>query len=163
MARKPKSKQQSLRLRPHHLLDIVTEYKPDEDPNYAPAPGENGVRTITRLIGKTLDVEATFVIGPDSICDPCSHLGKNGRCDRILQHHKPPQAMDDYNDPLDARLLDYLGLKPGVTVSVRSFLEMVNARVPGIETVCTHVGQEPSARLAGLKAGLVALGVRASL
>jgi len=154
-------------LRPHHLLDIVTSYTPDEDPGYLPAPGENGVRTISRLVGRTLDVMATFVIGPDAICEPCSHLGADGRCDRILQHHNPPQAtvaplaMDDYNDPLDARVLEYLGLEPGVTMSLRSFLEHVNARVPGIEAVCTHPGQEQSARLAGLKAGLKALGIRA--
>ena len=152
---------EAMRLRPHHLLDIVTAYKPDEDPDYVPAPGENGVRTIGRLVGRTLDVMATFVIGPDAICEPCSHLGAEGRCDRILEHHDPPQAMDDYNDPLDARVLDYLGLQPGVTISVRSFLERVNARVPGIEIVCTHPGQEQSARLAGLRAGLVALGIRA--
>ena len=158
----PKARAKPLRLRPHHLLDIVTEYKPDEDPHYAPAPGENGVRTVARLVGRTLDVEAAFVIGPDSICEPCSHLGPNGRCDRILQHHKPPQAIDDYNDPLDARVLAYLGLEPGAVLSVRRFLELVNARVPGIETVCTHPGQERSARLAGLTAGLVALGVRAA-
>ena len=158
MAAKPKTK--PLRLRPHHLLDIVSEYKPDTDPAYVPAPGENGVRTVTRLLGKTLDVQATFVIGPDTICEPCSHLGTNGRCDRILQRHNPPEAMDDYNDPLDVRLLAYLGLKPGATLSVRDFLEMVNARVPGIETVCTHNGQEQATRLAGLTAGLVALGIR---
>ncbi len=150
-----------VRLRPHHLLDIVAGFAPDEDPDYVPAPAENGVRTITRLVGRTLDVMATFIIGPDDICEPCSHLGADGRCDRILQHHKPPQAMDDYNDPLDARVLAYLGLEPGVTMSVRSFLERVNARVPGIETVCTHPGQERSTRLEGLKTGLVALGIRA--
>ncbi len=150
-----------MRLRPHHLLDIVTGFTPDEDPDYVPAPGENGVRTITRLVGRTLDVMATFIIGPDVICEPCSHLGADGRCDRILQHHNPPQAMDDYNDPLDARVLAYLGLEPGVTLSVRSFLERVNAHVPGIETICTHPGQEQSDRLAGLEVGLVALGIRA--
>ena len=48
MAPKPGTK--PMRLRPHHLLDIVTEYKPDEDPAYVPAPGENGVRTIARLL-----------------------------------------------------------------------------------------------------------------
>jgi len=160
VTRKPEAR--PMRLRPHHLLDIVTGYRPDEDPDYVPAPGENGVRTITRLLAKTLDVQVTFIIGPDAICQPCSHLGPDGRCDRILRHHTPPQAMDDYNDPLDARILAYLGLEPGVTMSLRRFLKMVNARVPGIETVCTHPGQKQSDRLAGLEDGLVTLGIRAA-
>ncbi len=147
-------------LRPHHLLDIVRDFKPDEDPGYVRTPGENGVRTVVRMLTDSSDFPARFIIGPDFICAPCSHLQPNGRCDRILDRHDPPQAMDDYNDPLDARILDYLGLARGVRMPVRRFLEIVNERLPGIEDVCTHPTEQRSARRQRLMDGMVAIGVR---
>jgi hypothetical protein len=147
-------------LRPHHLLDIVRDYAPDDDPGYVRAPGENGVRTVTRMLMEGIDFRARFIIGPDCICAPCSHLQPNGRCDRILDRHNPPEPIDDYNDPLDARILAWLGLEEGVEMTVRTFLEIVNARLPGVEEVCTHPTEQRGARLAGLVRGMVALGVR---
>jgi len=120
-------------LRPHHLLDIVRRFQPDDDPDYVRAPGENGVRTVVRMVSGGIDFPARFIIGPDFICAPCSHLQPGGRCDRILEAHDPPQPIDDYNDPLDARVLDYLRLEPGVEMTVRRFLEVVNGRPPGAD------------------------------
>jgi hypothetical protein len=147
-------------LRPHHLLDIVRDYEPDTDPDYVRARGENGVRTVVRMLTKDIDFRARFVIGPDIICEPCSHQQPDGRCDRILERHDPPEPMDDYNDPLDARVLDYLGLEEGVEMTVREFLEAVNVRLPGVETVCTHPTEEEARRRDGLIRGMVALGIR---
>jgi hypothetical protein len=147
-------------LRPHHLLDIVRGFAPDTDPDYVRAPGENGVRTVVRMVTEGIDFPVRFMIGPDFICAPCSHLQPNGRCDRILERHDPPEPIDDYNDPLDARIFDYLGLEPGVEMTVREFLEAVNARLPGIEEVCTHPTEEQSARRDGLIQGMVVLGLR---
>ena len=149
------------KLRPHHLLDILKDYAPDDDPDYRPAPGENGVRSVTRALAASLDTEVEFVVGPDTICEPCSHLKPGGKCDRILDRHKPPQPIDEYNDDLDRRLLACLGLTAGARMTLRRFLVLVNARVPGLEAVCTHPTEERAARLAGLIAGLTRLGVRA--
>ena len=150
----------TLDLRPHHLLDIVRDYAPDDDPDYVRAPGENGVRTVTRMLTNGIDFRARFVIGPDFICRPCSHLQPNDRCDRILERHDPPEPMDDYNDPLDARILGFLGLEEGVELTVRRFLEMANARLPGIEEVCTHPTEQQESRRDGLIRGMAALGIR---
>jgi hypothetical protein len=151
---------EAVRLRPHHVLDIVRDFRPDRG-DYAPAPGENGVRTVVRMMTQGIDFPAEFVAGPDVICAPCSHLQPNGRCDRVLDQHDPPERMDDYNDPLDARILAYLALEPGTVMTVRAFLETVNSHLPGIEEVCTHPTEERADRREGLAGGLVALGVRA--
>jgi hypothetical protein len=147
-------------LRPHHRLDIVTDYSPPAGPPPQPAPGENGVRAVTWALAQSLDEEAAFVVGPDDICRPCSHLLPNGRCDRILQRHDPPQPMDEYNDPLDRRILEFLGLAPGARMTLRRFLALVNDKTPGIEEVCTHPTKERAARRNGLIEGLMALGLR---
>jgi hypothetical protein len=151
-----------VKLRPHHVLDIVRDFAPDRDPAYVRTPGENGVRTVVRMLTQGIDFPAEFLIGPDVICEPCSHLQPDGRCDRVLTAHKPPQRMDDYNDPLDARILTYLGLEPGALMTVRAFLDLVNERAPGIEDVCTHPTEEKAARRDGLIQGLRALGVRST-
>lgn len=151
---------ETIKLRPHHLLDVVTDFQRDEDPDYVRAPGQNNVRTFVRMLPEELDTRAEFVIGPDFICEPCGHLQPDGSCDRILEQHRPPEPIDTYNDRLDRRILDYLGMAPGTIMTLREFLEMVNGRAPGIEEACTHPTQQKAARLDELIKGLVELGVR---
>ncbi len=150
----------TIKMRPHHLLDIVTNFQRDDDPDYEREPGENGVRTVVRMVGRDLDFGIELVVGPDFICEPCSHLQPNGRCERILDRHDPPQAMDDYNDPLDERILGYLGLAAGTVMTAREYLGRVNARLPGIEEVCTHATSRKEDRRDGLVRGMETLGLR---
>lgn len=150
----------AIELRPHHLIDVVTGFEFDDDPDYEPSPGENGVRALVRVVGEDLDRPARFIVGPDFVCRPCSHLQPNGRCDRILEHHDPPEAMDDYNDPLDRRIMGALGIVPGEVMPIREFLEMINERMPGFERICTHPGQTRAERREGLMQGLRKLGIR---
>jgi hypothetical protein len=152
----------TIRLRPHHVLDVVAYWKPDHDPQYARKPGENNQRTFIRMMCRGLDIPAEFVVGWDFICRPCSHLKPDGHCDQILTHHTPVQAMDEYNDPLDRRVLDYLGMQEGDVMTVREYLELVNEHVPGVETVSHRPNETAQWRRDALAAGLVALGIRSS-
>jgi len=147
-----------MRMRPHHLLDIVTDFNADDPP--APAESGNAVHTVHIELPDRLDEEAEFIIGPDDICAPCRHLQPDGHCERILERHDPPQPIDEYNDPLDARIFEYLGMQPGQSMTVRAFLQLVADHVPGIETVCTHPTQRQENRLAGLRVGLKRLGMK---
>jgi len=47
---------ETIRLRPHHVLDIVAYWKPDDEPEYERKPGENGVRTVCRMMTKGMDI-----------------------------------------------------------------------------------------------------------
>jgi len=151
-----------IRLRPHHVLDVVAYWKPDDDPQYARKSGENNQRTFVRMMGQSLEIPAAFVVGWDFICQPCSHLQADRHCDQILTDHDPPQAMDEYNDPLDRRILAYLGLHEGDVMTVREFLELVSKHVPGIETVCHRPTETAQWRRDALAAGLVTLGIRSA-
>ncbi len=146
-----------MKLRPHHLLDIVTEY----DPAHPPEPAEAGnlVHVVARELAERLDEPTEFVIGPDDICVPCRFLQADGRCERVLQRHNPPQAMDDYNDPLDARILESLQMKAGQSMPARAFLQRVAEALPGFADVCTHPTQRRQDRLEGLRRGLGRLGL----
>lgn len=149
-----------IKLRPHHLLDIVTNFEPDEDPGYERASGENGVREVTRLVTQGLDFEVEFIVGPDCICRPCNHRQADGQCDRMLERFDPPRPMDDYNDQLDRRIFDRLGIEPGAVMTAREFLEMANAHLPGLEQVYAQSRVRGAQRRDWLIQGMRALGVR---
>ena len=106
-----------------------------------------------------LELEIEFVVGADEICQPCTHLLDDGQCDDVLSQLDPPISKQEYNDDLDRRLLDYLGLTRGATMTVREYLETVARHLPGVERICTHPGEDRNARLEGLQLGLAKLGI----
>jgi hypothetical protein len=149
-----------IRLKPHHVLDIVAYWKLDDEPGYERKPGENGVRVVRRMMTQDLDIPAEFGPGPDFICVGCSHLQQNGRCEQILTQYGRQVPMDEYNDPLDRRVLDFLGMADGDEMTVRGFLELVNRFTPGVELVSHRPNETDESRCAGYVKGLIALGIR---
>ena len=148
----------ALTLRPHHLIDILSYYDPTRP--VEPWSSGNAVHVIANTLADSLDRKAKFVIGPDDICRPCSRLQPDGSCTKMLDKHDPPESADEYNDRIDRRLLDFLGLPVGAELTLRRFLEIVDSRTPGIEPVCTHPLQNPTEKLKGIIQGLVHLGIR---
>ena len=145
-----------VKLRPHHLLDIVRDFEPGR--TIEPAESGNAVHEIHRIVGTDLDTMLTFVIDVDDICRPCRHLQEDGTCERILERLNPPQRMQEYNDRLDSTLFSFLGLEPGASMSIRSFLEDIASRMPDIESVGT-LQEETKNRFRGLAKGLQNLGI----
>ena len=146
----------ALELRPHHLLDIISDY--GHGIHYQPHEYGHALHTVAAQILGQLDQEVTFVVAADAICQPCRHLQADGQCDDVLRQLAEPVLKQTYNDDLDRRLWPHLGLDTGNRMTVRQFLLRVRQRVPGIETICTHPGEEQADRLAGLQQGLKRLG-----
>jgi hypothetical protein len=147
-----------MKLRPHHVLDIVSSYGHDEE--FKPHEYGHAVHAVALSIIADIDQEVEFVLGADEICRPCKHLQPDGQCDDVLHQMNPPRSKQEYNDNLDNVLFDYLGFPIDSVVTMREYLEIVNRRVPGIERVCTHPQEDPELRLEGLKQGLIKLGIR---
>lgn len=74
----------------------------------------------------------------------------------------PAPSKHAYNEVLDCRVLDDLGIRPDATMTLREYLVRVDRRVPGLERICTHPKEDERQRLASLTAGLAKLGVRPS-
>jgi hypothetical protein len=146
-----------MKLRPHHVLDIISGYGQGVD--FMPHPYGHAVHTVARSILSDLDLDLEFMIGADEICRPCTHLRSDGRCDDVLSQLDPPISKQKYNDDLDKRLLDYLGLATSSVMTVRKYLEIVAKNLPGVEKICTHPGEDQEARLCGLQHGLARLGI----
>jgi hypothetical protein len=147
-----------LRLRPHHILDIVTSYGAGE--RFEPHPYGHSLHIVAKTVLADSRLKTELVAAADAVCHGCRHLQRDGRCDDVLSQLDPAPSKQAYNEVIDCRLLDDLRIKPGAVMMLREYLALVNQRVPGIEKICTHPKEDERQRLASLTAGLVKLDVR---
>jgi len=149
---------QTMQLRPHHIIDIVTSFEPGRE--IKPHPYGHSQHIVAKKILENLDTEIQLVIANDAICRGCKYLKPDGQCSDVLAQLNPSPSKQAYNDVLDHRLLDYLKLKPNAVMTVREYLEIVNEKVPGIERICTHPKEDEKKRLERLERGLRRLNIR---
>lgn len=147
-----------MKLRPHHILDILRTY--GHDKTFVPHPYGHALHTVAQSILSDLTQEIELIVGADAICQPCQHLQTDGSCDDILRQLETPLSKQSYNDTLDRRLFSYLDLTPGTMLSIQQFFEIVQERIPGIETICTHPHEHAQYRLNGLIQGFQKLGMQ---
>lgn len=145
-----------LTLRPHHLLDIVTQY--GSGAPFKPHEYGHAVHTVAETVLADLDVRIRFIAGADDICAPCRNLEAD-RCTDVLSQLDPPVSKQDYNDDLDRRLFAYFGMKEGQSLTFREYLATIRDHIAGIERVCTHPKEDPVRRRANLTRGLEKLEV----
>ncbi|MGQ9731267.1 MAG: DUF1284 domain-containing protein [Candidatus Zipacnadales bacterium] len=144
-----------MRLRPHHVLDIVTQY--GRGLPFRPSPYGHAVHTTAEALLADPDISIEFVVDADDICAPCKHL-IGSRCNDMLTHCDPPLSKQAYNDDLDRRVLAYFNMVEGDVLTFREYLAVIRTHLDGLEAVCTHPREDPAERLAGLIAGLERLG-----
>ncbi len=142
-------------LRPHHLLDIITEY--GAGTTFAPHPYGHAVHTCAEIVLNDLDIPIEFIIAADFICAPCVHL-VDGVCDDVVDFFDPPRSKHEYNNFVDRRLFAHLQMQEGDALTVREFLQVVCRRFAGLPEICAHPGCPVEERQANLRAGLQRLG-----
>ncbi len=147
-----------MKLRPHHMLDMLAGLGQGKD--FSKQGDGTGQKDVAAAILADPDTVVEWICtGPDTICVPCKSMQPDGTCDRVLTDREPPLVFKVYNDALDRQLLDYLGLTPGQSMSVREFCERVAAHTPGIGEECAHPHQDPAEKLASILKGLTRFGV----
>lgn len=156
-----KADTEPMKLRPHHILDIVTSYGAGE--RFEPHPYGHSLHTVAEAILADTSIKTELVIGADAICEGCKYLQPDGSCTDVLGQLEGKPSKQSYNDDLDQRVFDYLNIKPGTVMTIEEYLKKVNKKVPGIEKVCTHPKSDPARRLDNLTKGLVKLGIRAKV
>jgi len=105
---------------------------------------------IVKRILESSETAVEFVCENDDICAPCRNLGKDNICTDILTI--PPIPKQDYNDALDKKLFEFLGIKPGAKMSVTEFMELVLSKMPEIIPLATHPGADKKYTENGLRA-----------
>ncbi|NMC37617.1 MAG: hypothetical protein GYA41_04770 [Bacteroidales bacterium] len=151
-------KRNKVKLWPHHIIDIVTDH--GNNIQHRPHPYGHSQHLIAPLILSDPGLCITLVVEADEICKGCRNLLPDGRCKDVLGQLHPSPSKQAYNDVLDCRLLDHFGLMPGRNLTAHDYLQIVNSFTPGVEKICTHPKEDPEDRLAGLKRGLMKLGLR---
>jgi len=146
-----------VKLRPHHLIDIINNFGHGRE--FTPHPYGHAVHTVAAQVLAAPDLEVEFVAAADAICQPCRHLRPDGQCADVLSQLKERVSKQVYNDALDKMLFAYLGMHPGARMTVRAFLERLDAHTPGVEKICTHPGEREEDRLRGIQEGLARLGI----
>lgn len=147
-----------LKLRPHHILDIVRNighHRPIE-----PHPLGHNVHGITLEIINNPDQPLKLVVGADDICTPCTKLNADLICMDVLPQCNDKPSKQTYNDALDLKVLQYLSVNIGQPLTIREYLQIVNSKLEGIEKICTHPKEDENYRLEGLRNGLQKLGIR---
>jgi len=146
-----------MELRPHHLLDILSDH--GHGSTFEPSPYGHAVHSVARKVLADSNIKIKFVVGADEICRPCKHLQPGGKCDDVLRS-LPQRSKQEYNDALDRRLLELYQIPEGTVMTVREYFELVSRHTPGLEEICSHPGEDPAQRLAGLLRGLEKVGIR---
>jgi hypothetical protein len=146
-----------LRLRPHHILDIVRNI--GHERKTEPHPFGHDLHSVTNKIIENIDQPLVLVVGADDICIPCTKLNTDGICVDVLPQCDDKPSKQKYNDSLDQKVLNYLNLKEETQLTVREYLNCVNGKLNGIEKICTHPKEDERYRLEGLSMGLKKLGI----
>lgn len=155
---KQPSNSPDMRLRPHHIIDIVTDH--GKNVQFEPHPYGHSNHIVAQKILSDLDIKVELVLEADDICKGCKYLQPDGSCTDVLAQLNPSPAKQAYNDVLDSRLFDHLLISPGTEMTIREYLGLINEKTPGIESICTHPKEDPETRLTGLMNGLGKLGIR---
>lgn len=145
-----------LRLRPHHLLDIVAAHGAGRaflDPH----PYGHALASVAARVLADLEVVVEFICAADDICAPCRYL-VNGTCTDDIKRFDPPVSKQVYNDALDRRLFSHLKLAELATMTVRKFLALVRHRLEGIEAIWEgNPGEVVQQKKSDLESGLLKL------
>ncbi len=150
-----------LKLRPHHIIDIVTGY--GSNFRYKPHPYGHSQHIVATELLSDPSQKIRLVLESDDICTGCKHLKSDGKCDDVLSQIRPSPSKQAYNDILDSRLFDHFRLEPGTVITFHRYLEILNNHTPGLEKICTHPKEDQEKRLKGLINGLARLGRRNSV
>ena len=144
-----------MRARPHHLIDIITQYGAGQP--FEPATYGHAVHTVAAAVLAHPEVRIEFGVGADTICQPCKHLA-DGRCDDLIGFFDPPVSKHDYNDALDQRLLAFLGMAERQVMTFREYVALLRSHLDGLAEVCAWPGEAPAERQVKLERGLARLG-----
>jgi hypothetical protein len=141
-----------LNLRPHHLIDIIRNI--GQNRPVVAHPYGHAQHTITKAIIDGTEQEIRFVVDADDLCKPCIHLTSEGICKDVLPQLERKVWKQQYNDELDHRVLEHLGLQEGVVVTLNEFLKLIESKLTGLIPVCTHPKEDEGSRRQGIEKGI---------
>ncbi|HOJ38952.1 MAG TPA: hypothetical protein PKX93_00550 [bacterium] len=143
-------------IKPHHFVDIISSLG-SRKLSLEPHPYGHAVAKVTALILTSPERHLVLTPGADDICRPCSHL-IHGVCnDTIDTSWRPLISPSKYlwNLTIDWRWFHLLGLKPGDSLTVFEFCQLLEPHLNDLPVVYEELPAERLAqRFQYLKNGL---------
>ncbi len=116
--------EQTIAIKPHHFVDIITSFGGGER-TFQPHPYGHAVHIISERIFHDHNVLLKIELGADDICGPCIH-NISGSCDDTIDNsYRPtaPSSKKEWNLLIDGRWCERIRVKQGDKLSAR---ELVN-------------------------------------
>lgn len=144
-----------IKMRPHHLLDILRDY--GNDRVRGAHPWGASLSNVTSTVLSDPEHEIEFVLNVDSICETCSKLNAH-ICEAKINEQL---LMRDYNDRLDIDLFRELDILPNTKMSLVDFAVKVSKNL-SVLCLFTSPNEDSSLRRKGTLSALQRLGVRSN-
>lgn len=146
-----------LKLKPHHIVDIIRDY--GQGLPFNPHPYGHHYHLLANQIIADVNREVQLVVSWDDICAPCRHLNKQGLCDDILPNHPYSNSKQEYNSYLDTELMKFLLLQPGETISIAVYLKKILTNLAFFDTLYPHPKEIIAQRKIAFQKGAEKLGI----
>jgi hypothetical protein len=145
--------QHVIRIKPHHFVDIVSDYGLD---CHILAPQAYGfaLHTVTARVIADPSVFLQMELGADDICKPCCH-NNNGCCDDTIDIGDRPTAPTSkmaYNLLVDQRWCQALNLQQDSTLTVTDFCDLL--RNPNLDLTSIYP-EEPASYIPGKRRAIL--------
>lgn len=122
----------AIRIKPHHLIDIITDYGAGRE-EWKPSTYGHAVHTVAARLVKDRDLTVEMQSGADDICAPCVH-NVDGLCDDAIDTSFRPDAPSskrEWNLIIDRRWYGRLGLGDGDRLTAKGFVRLVRDAIGG--------------------------------
>lgn len=123
---------EALRIKPHHLVDILTQHGSGRD-RWEPSPYGHAEHLVAQQVLNDPDIVVEMDSGADAICAPCIH-NVDGLCDDTIDtSFRPaaPRSKREWNLLIDRRWYARLELADGDRLTARDFAARVKGVVEG--------------------------------
>jgi len=147
---------EEIRIKPHHLVDIVMTLGAGQE-RYQPHPFGHALNTVAHRVLSDMGTLVQVELGADDICRPCLH-NIQGMCDDNIDNSsrpRVPQSKRSWNLRLDRRWCRRLGLRRGDLLTVEEFFRLLRRRAGDIDDIYRELPPDNVAsRAENLRRGL---------
>lgn len=131
-----------LRIKPHHLLDIIRDLGAGK--KHEPHPYGHGVHRLAGIIGDNPHTVFVLTADVDSICEPCCNM-IDRRCVDTTTSPGRKVSRESWNRLIDGRIFEKLGLEEGAAISALDFCRLASEKLGDLYTLYVEADPEKTA------------------
>lgn len=131
-----------LRIKPHHLLDIIRDLGAGK--KHEPHPYGHGVHRLARIIRDNPHTVFVLTADADSICEPCCNM-IDRRCVDTTTSPGRKVSRESWNRLIDGRIFEKLGLEEGAAISALDFCRLASEMLGDLYTLYVEADPEKTA------------------